>query len=257
MVAQTPQLAGPLACLASRLRPWPTSVSGLINILGQCESYLEFAGIVKSFLPEHQAEILSHAHMEDQVASFAAHFQERYFPLYPGLADGMIEEYEQVTMGIPAEPHGISYECYYDLSDLRPGLLVMTSLIDMEFEGRILLLEECKKHLPAGLLESVRPLPLKQMEDLLQNTRFEGLIRWARIWDHSTGFYFLDATDEDGWEPIDWTEENVRWLKNDWDQSLAWEEPAYRFGEWIEKDVPKHFKEMIDFIGKRRHQHEF
>jgi len=256
MVSQTPEPVSPLGYLSMRLQSWPPSVSGLANILGQCEAYMEFAGIVRQFLPEHQAEILGHPLMEDQAASFATRFEERYFPLCRSLSDGMVEEYEQITMGIPVEVHGISYECYYDMSYLRPGLLLMTALIDVPSEGRIPLMEECRKHLPVELLETCPQLSIGQLEELLTDTRFEGLIRWARIWDHSTGLYFLDAVDEDGWEQIDWSEDNVAALKADWDQSLEFEEPAYKLAEWIEEEPEAHMREIISFIeGRQKDEH--
>ncbi len=238
----------PLRELSLKLICWPPSISRLISVIGSCEAFSRFIEIIDEFLPEHRALILSYSTMEDQVAHFAAEFKEKYFPLYQSLEDGMVEEYEQITVGIPVEVHGLPYDAYHELDWFRPGILLMTSLLDSDTEGRIPLLEECKKHVPVGLLNEAPKLSIQQAEDLLEDTAYKGLIHWSRIWEHSTGFYFLDVNYEDGWEQIEWDAENVAALKRDWDGSLIYENVAYELGVWIEEDIETHFKEMIDFI---------
>jgi len=238
----------PLIKLSDKLRSWPPSILGLLSVLDQCESFSEFVKIIEEFLPESQDLIMLGATVEDQISCFAGEFENRYFPLYPGLQDGFVEEYEQITIGIPVEVRGIPYDIQYSLDYFRPGLLLMTSLLDVDFEGRIPLLEECKKLVPANLLQGRPLLSVTQMEQMLDDTEFKGLINWAKIWTHDTGFYFLDATYEDCYEPIPWELENVLALKRDWDESLAFEKAAYDLADWIEKDMHKNFKELIDFI---------
>lgn len=249
MVAPQPPPAEPLAELARKLLCWPPSVSRIIQLLGNCEAFSRFVEIVDAYLPEHRALILSHCAMEDQVARFAAAFEEKYFPLHPSFRDGMVEEYEQVTMGIPTAVQGIPYDDYYDLSWFRPGILLMTSLIDIEREGQIPLVEECKKHVPADILKDRPRLSIQDAEDLLTDTSYKGLIHWARIWDHSSGCYFLDATEEEtGYEQIEWDPENVAALKKAWDESRIYEDVADRLAAWLEEDIANNYKTMIDFI---------
>ena len=241
--------------LVRKLLCWPPSVSRLIGMLGSCEDFARFVEIVDRYLPEHRALILSYSAMEDQVANFAVEFKEKYFPLYRSLEDGMVEEYEQITMGIPVEVHGLPYNAYHELDWFRPGILLLTSLLDIEKEGQIPLIEECKKHVPVELLKNRPMLSIQSAEDLLADTAYKGLIHWARIWDHSTGFYFLDCNNEDtGYEQIEWDTENVAALKRDWDQSLIYENVAYELGVWIEEDIEAHFKEMIDFIKEAQNE---
>ena len=248
----------PLAVLVARLKAGPPSLSALRAQLGSYEDYADFLRLIKEFVPEHEAEILRQSDPGLQMMAFASRFEDRYFPLYPMIGDGGLEDYADLTSRIPVNVMGLSYD-ELQLEEFRLGLQLMTFLLDMGEEGegvRVPLGESLRENVPAALLEKAVLLSAEELHRLLDGTEFQAVAHWANIWNHDTGLYFLDATDEESWnDNLEWDRQTVEELTRDWQQAELINQQVFSLAERLEEDPAKRFKELLDFIEQRR-RHE-
>ena len=253
---------GPLSILARRLHSLgPPSLSVLIARLGEVEEYEEFLNLVRDFLPERELEILHESTPADQIAAFASHFADRYFPLDNAFQSGDVEGYSDITRGIPAVVFGQSYEDYHEISsDARAGVQLMTYLIADPYEEgdtRVALAEACQEHAPANLLRQVPEggLVPDAFHPILDGTGYSGLAVWGDIVFSNTGNFFLDTCYEDlysGYMELDWSQETVEALNQEWHQHETLWQSVNDFNDWLEEDIGAHFEEVLNFILERR-----
>lgn len=249
---------GPLSVLAERLRSRGVpSLSGLIARLGEAEDYESFVALVKEFLPERKTDILSQSTPQAQVAAFASHFEDRYFPLDDAFKLGDIEGYDELTRGIPIIPLGLSYDDYqFIAADWRSGLQLMTYLVEDPIGGeRAALAEACEEYVPSSLLhqvpeEGIRPEDLKS---LLDETRFRGLVDWANVIWHDTGNFFLDIDLEElcSAGPPEWNPEAVEHLTTEWQQAEVIQVRILNLAEVLEQDPPARLEELLKLLERR------
>ena len=259
-----PEKDGPLSALAGRmLSLGPHSLSVLIARLGEVEEYEEFLNLVRDFLPEREQEILHESTPAGQIAAFASHFEDRYFPLDGIFREGDIEGYSDLTRAIPIMVSGLSYDDYHEIpSDYRAGLQLMTYLIESTYEGetdRIALAEACREHVPAALLQQVPEGGLRhnELHPLLDGTIYSGLATWGDVLFASTGNAFLDTCYEDLWSggmSVDWDRETVEELTRQWQRHEALWKTVNDLSEWLEEDLPARFEELLSFILQRRRE---
>ncbi len=246
----------PLAVLVARLKAGPPSLSALRAQLGSYEDYADFLRLIKEFVPEHEAEILRQSNPGLQIATFASRFEDRYFPLYPTICAGDCEGYGDLIGRIPVNVMGLSYDDMGQPEDFGLGLQLMTFLLDMpdDEEGiRVPLGESLREKVPAALLEKAVLLSAEELHRLLDGTEFQAVAHWANIWNHDTGLYFLDATDEDTWnDSLEWDRQTVEELTRDWQQAELINQQVFSLAERLEEDPAKRFKELLDFIEQRR-----
>lgn len=252
-----PEADGPLLTLAWGLRSLgPPSLSVLIARLEETEDYEDFLALVREFLPEREREILRQPTPAGQMATFADRFQDRYFPLGDRFRKGYTEGYADLTRGIPVVALGISPEDYHDL-DLRPGLLLMTYLVEVpswiEAGARVPLGEACAEHVPTDLLcrAPERGLSRSVTRSLLRDTSYEGLAHWADMLEWDTGNYFLDISSEELWEELPpWKREVVEALTREWQQAEVIQKSVLDLAQWLEEDPPARFGELLDFLER-------
>lgn len=257
-----PEKDGPLSALARKLlSPGPPSLSVLIARLGEVEEYEDFLNLVKDFLPEREQEVLHESTPAGQIAAFASHFEDRYFPLDSIFREGDIEGYSDLTRSIPIMVSGVSYDDYHEIaSDYRAGFKLMTYLIESIYEGghdRTALAEACQEHIPASLLRQVPEggLPHNELHPLLDGTIYSGLATWGDVLFASTGNAFLDTCYEDLWSGgalVEWDRETVEELTRQWQLYEALWKAVSDLSEWLEEDLPARFEELLSFILQSR-----
>lgn len=253
----------PLEFLARMLkRAAPPSLPALVGYLRDYEEYEEFIRLVKEFLPEYEREILRQDTPSSQMAAFASRFEDRYFPLEATLKSGDAEEYMQLTGRIPAVLMGMSYDDYEIItSEGRSGMQLLTYLFETGFIDtgeRVSLAEACGQHVPRELLDLVPEggFSCSLAHQLLDKTRYEPAALWADYINQNTGNFFLDTDYEmfsAGTGP-EWVRAEVEALTPLWQQAELHNEETNSFTEWLEKDLPANFKELLEFMLERRNQ---
>lgn len=252
----------PLLILTRKLySAGPPSLAALVARLRDSEEYGEFIRLIREYLPEHEREILREPTPASQMAVFASHFEDRFFPLDWNIKDGMAESYADLTMGIPVIPRGMSYDDYEELPhDGRPGIQLMAYLLEDPYndrDNRVTLAEACKEHIPGELLLRVpeKGLDTKGLHASFLGTKYQGLLRFSEWMRNDTGNFFLDTTGEDLWNGYssapEWNMENVKALTNEWQQADQIDEEVFKLAEWIEEDAAAHFEELLDFLLER------
>ena len=113
-----------LQTLARRLnRHRIPSLTSLIARLEGEEEFREFVRLVREFLPEREADILSRESPVKQMQAFGDYFEDRYFPL----DDVIWEEYSDLVNYVPVRLQSVSYDEYEVISsDWRPGYQLLT-----------------------------------------------------------------------------------------------------------------------------------
>ena len=201
--------------------------------VADCGGYLEFLRIVREFVPEFEQEILGVAKQGGQMAKFASRFEDKYFPLWPMMADGEMETYEELVYQTPVNVMGLSSDEMGEPEQFRNGIQMMLLLIitDSDGEARVPLVNSVLSFLPESLVTMASPLSQGDLHRLLDHTDYQGVADESDIWEHSTGSFFLDADDESsGYEMIDWSHENIEALTEDWHRAEEYNRPCYQAG---------------------------
>ena len=249
----------PLLTLAQRLRSlgWPPSLTVLLSRMEDGQTYEEFVALVREYLPEREREILGRSGPADQITAFADRFEDSYFPLHPALRD-MVDDYAEITSGIPMVVMGLSWEDYHFMPDGYggPGRLLLTYLLEDPYGeddgARIAIGEACAAHVPIDLLRRVPPggLASDEAHRLLDDTPYRALAQWADILHYDTGNLILDTTNEELWEYgfPPWEREEVEAAARQWRQAEEIQQEINRLVEWLEENPPARFREILDFL---------
>ncbi len=113
----------------------PPSISILMSVFHNAETYNDFVKLVRDYLPEREKEILKKTTPSVQMACFASHFEDRYLPLDPAFKDGAMEDnYGDLLRDIPVIVMGFGWEDYHDLNNVRLGMQLMSYLFEPPFE---------------------------------------------------------------------------------------------------------------------------
>jgi hypothetical protein len=255
-----PDRDGPLSILGRKLRSrGPPSLSTLVARLAEVEDYAFFVAIVRDLLPEREDEIIRELTPGAQIAAFASHFEDRYFPLEETFKIGDAETYSDLTRGIPIILSGISYDDYHEIaSDWRPGFQLMAYIVADPYmdETRVALAEACAQHVPADILQQVpeEGLSTEECHRILDQTPHKALAQFADILWTETENFFLDACYEDlwNWGIPDWDRETVDNLTQKWQQAEMIYKEVTNLATWLEEDPPGHFEELLNLILERR-----
>lgn len=234
----------------------PPALSVLIARLEDSEAFGDFLSLIREYLPECEREILHEPTPNRQMAVFASHFEDRYFPLDSNFMDGWEEEYSGLTRQIPIIPRGLSYDDFVELSSNgRPGIQLMTYLLEAgDNDDRVALAEACEEHVPRETLQRAPEggFSFKTIHKLVDKTKFNALALWADEITQDTGNLFLDTDDEtlySGYvERVDWTKENVEELTTEWQKADRIDEQIANLCEWLEGDPPARFEELLNFM---------
>lgn len=118
-----------LSLLAEKLRVGPPLLSELIDSLQDIETIEKFLSLIRTLMPEYELDILREPRNR-RVYRFAYLFGKKYYPLPLNTECGISDLLE----GMPVELLGMSYSSYHEL-DMRPGYLLLLSLVIYPFEG--------------------------------------------------------------------------------------------------------------------------
>jgi len=278
-VAQSPQPQGwSLSLLAEKLRGGPPLLSKLLEAFTEFKTLEGFLGLIREFLPEHEDEILSEPGGR-RVYRFCYLFGKRYYPLPPYTFEASVE---QIVNGMPVELMGMSYSAYHEL-EMRPGYLLLLSLVPYPYEGderdleeqewedgekvkpliaifngaRVPLLDAVQRIVGAELAGLIptdgwQPSELHLMSD---GTPHDGVGRFADWVCSETGCVILDASYEDCQymegmaEPIfKWTRFNVDTLTQEWPKVQEIRQKIDNMVEWLEAAPIIHFGELLEFL---------
>ena len=229
----------------------PPDIAVLYAKVADCGGYLEFLRIVREFVPEFEQEILGVAKQGGQMAKFASRFEDKYFPLWPMMADGEMETYEELVYQTPVNVMGLSSDEMGEPEQFRNGIQMMLLLIitDGDGEARVPLVNSALSFLPESLVTMASPLSQGDLHRLLDHTDYQGVADESDIWEHSTGSFFLDADDESsGYEMIDWSHENIEALTEDWHRAEEITDRVIKLAEWLEVNPLEHFRKLLKFI---------
>lgn len=254
------QIAGdrifPLSDIARRLLTGPPSLANLADLLQNSDIVAEFRELVRTYVPEHEADIMSQED-EARIREFARWFGQRYFPLSDEI------NLDDFTFGdllrvIPVDLMGFSYEDYHMFQDFRPGFVLLLSLVgipwgDDDEGGRVPLLEEVQQ-LVGGQLVELIPTEGWEPADLhrtLDGTKYAGAALFADWVYGNTGFWQLDAT-YDGYEGEPWDPEAVEILTRQWPRVVDIQNKIAAMYNMLEEDTYYHFKNILYAITDRK-----
>ena len=260
-----------LATLSQKLtkRAAPPSLRDLRELLLTSENYAEFMRIVKEFTPDIEAEVRSKAGAANRMMLFANEFERRYFPLYPGFADGLHDDYYDLCSQIPVVTLSINWDAYHEIAEsgFRKGLMLAAYILADPYgsadspEGeRVALADACSQLVRREDLARVPPggISHDDVHILLRGTRFEALAAVSDILNFDTGDCFHDNDEEmiqQGGSELEWTRENVEAITKGWLKAQSIEEKVSAFYRWLEEDPKTHFAELLDFIESRKKKH--
>ena len=252
----------PLEGLREKLRnARPPSISILLGVFRNVETYNDFVKLVREYLPEREKEILEKPTPHEQMACFASHFEDRYLPLHPIFKDEECEDdYYELLRDIPVIVMGFGWEDYHELDNARLGCQLMSYLFQPPFEDdgeqageRVALADGFP---PAYQHEAervpARGIILKAAERIFKAKKWEGLRNWALYINQDTGNWFLDTDDEmrSNMQIMDWDKETVEAMSKEWLQAITIYDKMMEFAGWLEdeKEGTARFKQTIDFV---------
>jgi len=252
----------PLAGLREKLHSArPPSISMVMSIFRNAETYNDFVKLVRMFLPEREREILENTTPSAQMAAFASHFEDRYLPLHPSFKDGEIEDdYYELLRDIPVMVMGFGWEDYHELHDARLGVQLMSYLLEPPDGGdgegageRIALADgfptayQCEaQRVPSG------GISLADARRIFTGKKWMGLRNWAEYINMSTGNWFLDTDEEmrGNMQNMDWEKEIVEDMSKEWLKANDSYNKMMEFAGWLEdqRDGVTHFRQTVDFL---------
>jgi len=119
----------PLTLLADKLNAGPPLISEIINSLENIDTGKAFLELIKTFLPEHEEEIMMESRNK-RVYRFGYLFGKQYYPLPLNTECGT----RNLLESMPVQLLGMSYSAYHEL-EMRPGYLLLLSLVIYPYEG--------------------------------------------------------------------------------------------------------------------------
>ncbi|MDP2917088.1 MAG: hypothetical protein Q8O16_04070 [Dehalococcoidia bacterium] len=269
--AQSPQPeAWALSLLADILKVGPPLLSEIIECLQHIDNQKEFLSLVRMLLPEHETEIMAETKRR-RVYKFCFYFGKKYYRL-PANTECSTSDW---IAGMPVELLAMSYSSYHEL-DMRPGYLLLLSLVIYPYEGderdleedelgdipdgaRVPLLDLVQNMVGAELVNRIPaegwdPVELHRMTD---KTPYDGVGDFADWVCSQTECVMLDASyencdyQEGVGEPIfRWTKRNVAILTEQWPKVKRIRRKIDHIVEWLEADQINHFAELLEFLLK-------
>ena len=253
----------PLSILCRKMCKGPPLLSHLIDAFEGNEFVQEFIDLVRELLPDKEVEIMAES-VDKRPGKFCAIFSKRYFPIAD---DRYYDNLGDLVRSMPINLQGMTEEDYHNFADLRPGLIMMLSLIHSPYEFD----EEEIKAYSRGLMRASDKVPildktgtLNQDIDLLKkipkhgwsNTEirtmvkdtplFWGLSDYADWINHETEWDLLNYGGEDAFITIPWSLDTVKSLTIEWPRIEAFWKRIEDMASWLEKDPQGHYREMVE-----------
>jgi hypothetical protein len=252
----------PLAALREKLHDvHPPSISLILSLFQNVETYNNFVKLVRDFLPEREKEILEKPSPSAQIAAFASYFEDRYLPLHPVFKDGEVEDdYYELLRDIPVMVMGFDWEDYHELNNARLGLQLMCYLFEPPFKEdsdqageRVALVDG----FPSAYQREAQRIPasgisLDDAKLIFKGKKWIGLRNCAEYINQATDNWFLDTDDEmrGDMQPMEWDKETVASMTQEWLKANAFYDKIMEFALWLEdkKEGVTHFKKTVDFF---------
>ena len=259
--------AMPLQVLADRLTAGPPSIAALIDLLDEGEYVLEFVGLVREYLPEHEREIMVGTFL-DRASRFCQLFGGKYFELDYDMLDGCEDPIAALVQEIPVQLMGLDHEWYHEFESMGDGAVLMLALVTnpwIEDEGeeeaaRIPLLEKVAELVGKEIAELIpkEGWGLQELHNRLDGTQYAPVALFASwVW-QSTGLDLLDNTYQDmgcGWggAQIPWERDVVDSLTEQSPKIDQFWKSVRRIEEWLMESPQANYGELVDFLlGKER-----
>ena len=255
-----------LTALAKLLRRRPPSLADLAAILRYSEDYKWFGELVGEFLPEEAEALAAIPNMNVRVSRFSSVFSRKYFPIYTVDAVEWGDEEPACSLlrhGIPFQLYGMAYEDRHELWEFyRPELAALTLLSGPpaeyvrfyfpELEGlRVSWLESAAEHIPTETLERIPAdgIEMGALVKATKGTRFAAAGQQARwLWNETDNF-FLDYSYSDGIEIEDpWDRDVIEHATCVWRKAQKIIDEVETLADWLAKDLPTRFGEMLEDI---------
>lgn len=256
----------PLAILSRKLLGGPPSLGYFIELIEMSDTFIRFRDMVREYLPDQEADIMAQD-LDEQAQRFCQIFSNRYFPLSDFACS------EEITLNdligeIPVQPMGAAYEAYHEFKNLRPGYIVMLSLVESPFDsgetyyddeeptggGRIALLEEMQEIVGDELARLIpqEGWDAESLHRLTDGTKFEGIGHFADWLFSNTGCFHLDIQGEQletgAGEQLEWDPETVDHLADDWETSRELLDKMHQVALLIEEDLKYTFRELMSIL---------
>ncbi|GAI32901.1 unnamed protein product, partial [marine sediment metagenome] len=234
----------PLEGLREKLRnARPPSISILLGVFRNVETYNDFVNLVREYLPEREKEILEKPTPHEQMACFASHFEDRYLPLHPSFKDGYCEDdYYELLREIPIIVMGFSWEDYHELDSARLGAQLMSYLFESPIQGydegeRVALVDGfAPEYQREAQRVPTNGITLDTAKRILKGKKWLGLRNWAQYIYQDTGNWFLDTDQEMRYSGMqnDWDKETVEAMSKEWLQAITFYDKMMEFAGWLE-----------------------
>ncbi len=246
-----PEPVFPLALLAAKLIVGPPSLVRLIDLIEASDSVAEFLGLVREFLPDHEAEIMAAVDDGYRIERFCHYFSNQYFPLED--TEGFYADY---TIGdfithIPVSLMGFSWDDYEQFNDFRAGFILLLSMVESPYDNdeRVPILERVKELVGKSLVELIPPngWSLDDIHRMFEGSEYEGVVAFAD-WIHSTtGCLQLDANYSE-YGPEMWSTGIVNGLTHEWPTVIDLQEKMHHMHEWLEEDMYHNFGKLLSIM---------
>ncbi len=256
-----------LAVLGRQLKLGPPSLAFLIQTLGMADVIKDFLVIVREFLPDREADIMSGG---VDLEEFGRCFAERYFTLdLDGLLNQGLDDDEEMfgelIHRIPIIVDGLSYD-RYEQEDWDLGYRMAFAIIANPYEvlqehevlqkgkptPRVALFDSLQDSVDADVLKSLpaQGYGTRLLHKRLDGTKYEGLAMLADYIFSHTGTIVLDANYEDGmwYNDLEWSRENVERLTREEKIAVKYNEAMRLILTWLEAAPREHFREIVDAI---------
>ncbi len=258
----------PLAALREKLSDiHPPSISLILSLFQNVETYNDFVKLVRDFLPEREKEILGKATPSAQMAAFASYFEDRYLPLHPAFKDGEVEDdYNELLRDIPVLVMGFGWEDYHELNNDRLGMQLMCYLFEPPLQGDNEMAGErasLADGFPPEYQQEVRRVPaggisLDDARLIFKGKKWVGLRNCAEYINQSTDNWFLDTDEEmrGNMQNEEWDKGTVASMSEEWLKANTFYNKIMEFALWLEdkKEGVDHFRQTIDFLLAKREQ---
>lgn len=258
-----------LSALTRSLSRAPYSLTELLNILKNTEDYVWFVNITRKYLPEAADDILGESNPAYKTAAFLTAFEQKYFGLYHFGIDYLLEIYFEdneppyggLKEGIPYLLRGFSYEDMHYLWEHYGKEMGIMGTIPrpcdrcaprMDTSMRTEWLETASAYVPEETLKRIPEdgISSAKLYAATEGTRYQPLGDFGRWLWSETGNFFLDFAYEDGIHGFSdpWTDENINYAKEMWEQADSLVDRVNDFGAWLAADPPKRFAQTLDHV---------
>lgn len=249
---------GILSRLAQRVRLRVPSLVDLSSMLESGEYVAALNELVRKWLPE-QAEEMLRMPIPDRLGTFCQRFSNRYFPLDD--PDMFIEDIsnglQSFMSTLPIQVMGQDVEEYHDPTSIKDGWVLCMAFFEHPYvdEERTALLE----HVKDLLKDDVKPLEdlLKmapigyspvELEQRLKGTSFEPISLMANWYHQCTPFLQLNVNYEEYNNDLDWSDDWVTQLTEEWKEAQVYMGRIDKFVEQIELR-PDIFGRVVKYLA--------